>query len=128
VDCTTVSRCPNLNNKARNMLATPVYPTGGPTANLERIGVVPNPFRRREPWDPPGANEIHFINLPQRAKIRIYTVAGDLVATLEHNDAVEDFARWNLRNSDGREVASGIYIYRVESGSFSFQDRFIVVR
>ena len=102
--------------------------TGGPSPNLERIGVVPNPFRAAEAWDQPGGHEVHFINLPTHATIKIYTVAGDLVVQLQHDDPVRDFERWNLKNQNGLDVASGIYMYRVESASFTFQNRFIVVR
>jgi hypothetical protein len=120
--------CPNLNNKLRNISTEPVEPTGGPTANLERVIVVPNPFRGRAPWDTPGNNEVHFLNLPTEARIRIFTVAGDLIAELHHADPIRDFERWNLKNNDGRDVTSGIYMYRVEASNFSFQDRFIVIR
>ncbi len=119
--------CPNLNHKLLN-LAGPVEPTGGPQLNLRKVVVVPNPFRSREAWDAPGGHELHFINLPQDARIRIYTVAGDLVADLQHHDPVHDFESWDLRNGHGADVASGIYMYRVEAASFSFQDRFIVIR
>jgi hypothetical protein len=131
VNCATPSQpelCPNLNNKLLNLTAEPVEPTGGPTPNLERVIVVPNPFRASAPWDSPGAHELHFINLPNEALIKIYTVAGDLVAELRHSDKIRDFERWNLKNQDGRDVASGIYMYRVEASSFTFQDRFIVIR
>jgi hypothetical protein len=108
-----------------------VEPTGGPTANLERVGVVPNPFRARETWERPGANELHFINLPENATILIYTASGDLVTRLEHRDSIRDFERWDLKNEQGRDVASGIYMFRIESHSpqkFSYQDRFVVIR
>jgi hypothetical protein len=120
--------CPNLNNKLLNITSTYVEPTAGPTANLERVGVVPNPFRANAAWDPETGNELHFINLPVRSTIKIFTLSGDLVTTLQHNDAVRDFERWDLLNAQGRPVASGIYMYRVESGSFTFQSRFIVIR
>lgn len=127
--------CPNLNSKLGNMIAGPIEPTAGPTANLRTVTVVPNPFRGRESWDLPNGNEVQFKNLPARAKIRIYTVAGDLVRELSHDVTVvasanytEDFERWDLKNANGRDVASGIYMYRVESGSFFVQGRFIVIR
>ena len=124
---TDKATCPNLNHKARN-LTGPIEPTSGPTANLLRVSVVPNPFRANEAWDQAGAREVHFINLPAQARIKIYTSAGDLVAELQHSDTVRDFARWDLKNDKGRDVSSGIYMYRVESASFSFQDRFVVIR
>ncbi len=120
--------CPNLNNKLANMIAEPVEPTAGPTVNLQAVAVVPNPFRGRESWDLPGGNEVHFTNLPPKARIRIYTVAGDLVRDLSHDESVRDFERWDLKNANGRDVASGIYMYRVESGVFFAQGRFIVIR
>ena len=128
--------CPNLNNKFANLTTKPVTPTGGPAANLQTVAVVPNPFRGGESWDPPNGDEVHFINLPPRARILIYTVAGDLVRELLHDDLVPVSARsdllnaerWDLKNANGRDVASGIYLYRIESGSFAAQDRFIVIR
>lgn len=120
--------CPSLNNKAANMMAEPVEPTAGPTGNLQTVAVVPNPFRGQEAWDLPDGNEVHFINLPPKARIRVYTVAGDLVRDLSHDASVSDFERWDLKNADGKDVASGIYMYRIEAGSFSTQNRFVVIR
>jgi hypothetical protein len=119
--------CPNLNHKLRN-LAGPVEPTAGPTANLEKVLAVPNPYRGSEVWDQPGQGEVHFINLPTQAKIRIYTAAGDLVREIQHNDKTRDFERWDLKNGAGNAVASGIYMYRIEAGLFHFQSRLVVIR
>ena len=121
------STCPNLNHKLRN-LAGPTEPTPGPTADLENVLVVPNPYRGSEVWDQPGEGELHFINLPARSTIKIYTAAGDLVREIQHDDPVRDFARWDLLNGAGQPVAAGIYIFRVEAGSFQFQNRFVVIR
>ena len=127
--------CPNLNNKSANLFPAPngrLEPTAGPLPNLLRVAVVPNPYRANEAWDPAGGHEIHFINLPPTARIKIFTVAGDLVRTLSHNDPARDFERWDLRNGKGEDVAAGIYLYRVDSTvngqPFSFQNRFIVIR
>jgi hypothetical protein len=119
--------CPNLNHKLRN-LAGPVEPTGGPTADLERVLAVPNPYRGGEVWDQPGQGEVHFINLPARSTIKIFTAAGDLVREIAHVDNIRDFERWDLKNDSGKAVASGIYMYRVEAGSFHFQNRLVVIR
>lgn len=119
--------CANLNNKEFNLTAQPVEPTQGPRLDLERVAVVPNPYRALEAWDR-SEHEVHFVNLPERARIRIYTIAGDLVAEIQHNDTVRDFARWDLKNASGHEVSSGIYVYRIETDRFDFQDRFVVIR
>jgi hypothetical protein len=120
--------CPNLNHKALNLTSVAVEPTGGPTSDVQRVAVVPNPFRASEAWDLQGGNEVHFINLPPQAKITIYTSAGDRVIELLHNDPVRDFERWDLKNGKGASVSSGIYMFRVEAGSFFQQDRFVVIR
>ena len=120
--------CFNLNNKLANVVSVPLEATAGPTSDLERVSVVPNPYRATEAWDLANGHEIHFINLPHQARIRIFTVSGDLVAELQHNERLRDFERWDLKNSSGQDVASGIYMYRVESGSLSFQQRFVVIR
>ena len=120
--------CFNLNNKLANVVSVALEPTAGPTSDLERVSVVPNPYRATEAWDSATGHEIHFINLPPKARIRIFTVAGDLVTVIEHNEQLRDFERWNLKNGNGKDVASGIYVYRVESGSLSFQQRFVVIR
>jgi len=119
--------CPNLNHKLRNLFG-PYEPTGGPSADLERVRVVPNPYRGAEAWDQPGANELHFINLPSQSTIKIYTVSGDLVRTLKHSDPVRDFEKWDLKSDHLKDVASGIYIYRIEAASFEFQSRLVVIR
>ena len=139
--------CPNLNHKAANVsndiweptsspdslperrfFAHPIEPTGGPTANLSRVAVIPNPYRAGEAWNPGGGHEVHFINLPAQARIRIYTLSGDLVRVMQHADPVRDFERWDLKNEAGRDVSSGIYMYRVEAESFAYQNRFVVIR
>lgn len=119
--------CPNLNHKLRN-LTGPVEPTSGPALDLQRVLAVPNPYRGSEVWDRPGQSEVHFVNLPAQSRIRVYTLAGDLVRVLEHNDPIHDFERWDLRNASGQPVVSGIYMYRVESGTFHYQNRLIVIR
>jgi hypothetical protein len=58
---------------------------------------------------------VTFIGLPEHAKIRIYTVAADLVRTLEHHDAESDIEPWDLTNDAGEEIAPGVYVYQVEA-------------
>lgn len=145
-NCSNPPDCPNLNHKAANVandvwqpreasaspdshfFARAVEATAGPRSSLVSVAVIPNPYRAVEAWNGVLENELHFINLPSDATIRIYTVAGDLVRELHHQDPVRDFERWDLRNADGRDVSSGIYMYRVVAGSFFFQNKFVVIR
>ena len=82
--------------------------------------------------DPTGVRVI-FNNLPASYNIiSIFTLAGDLVATVEH-DVTTDIgaATWNLMSRNDQEVTSGIYLYSVKSLDDRFDDfvgKFVVVR
>ncbi|MEA2062532.1 MAG: hypothetical protein U9P14_02435, partial [Gemmatimonadota bacterium] len=88
--------------------------------DLKKIRVVPNPFIIRTPWDQsPLSKEMQFINLPNRCKIKIYTLSGHLVQVLEHNGGSNAYTRnwdggtlvWNLQNRFNSLIASGWYIW-----------------
>jgi hypothetical protein len=135
VDTTDKTTCCNINNLLLNLMPEPVITTGPPTSNLEQVYVVPNPYQGSAPWDFPGETYVEFRNLPTQAEIKIYTVAGDLVAIVQHNDPTSGSAPWNLRNQNGQDVVSGIYMYKVTAPStstnpngFQFSYHFVVVR
>ena len=98
--------------------------------------VVPNPFRAHAPWDRPPvpgdtfARHLDFMGLPRsKCTIRIYTLAGDLVQTLEHDGTQGDGqARWDLISRNGQDIASGIYLFTVDSGGSHQVGRFVVMR
>ncbi|HWP82580.1 MAG TPA: hypothetical protein VNN76_07995 [Bacteroidota bacterium] len=92
-------------------------------SELDRIKVVPNPYVAAATWEERnpfatgrGPRSIHFIHLPQRCTIRIYTVNGELVATIEHDSTLLDgTAEWNLLSRDQLSVSYGVYIYHIEA-------------
>jgi hypothetical protein len=116
------------------------------------IFAFPNPATRealadfsqfRPNDDDPTGVRIMFANLPAaRNTIRIYTLAGDLIETIDHDgnrdcpggDAFGDCggsAFWNLMSRNGQEVVSGVYLFSVESADSRFDrvvGRFVVVR
>lgn len=125
----------------------------------ERRGVTvfPNPYRVEARWDQGRTARDHwlwFANLPLRATIRIYTLAGDLV--MEHHfdgasyrgegarglyDPRQDLDTgaptlsggswaWNLISREGQAIASGLYLWTVEeSGSGNVErGKFLVVK
>ncbi len=112
--------------------------TPGATArsDLKGVHVVPNPFRARSPWDRPPVpgdvftRHLDFVNLPRaRSTIRIYTLAGDFVAQIEHDGTNGDGeAAWDLISRNGQDVESGIYLYTVESPLGRSVGRFVVIR
>jgi hypothetical protein len=131
--------------------------------------VVPNPYRgfeniqeRPSSWDltpnatDPTGTHVDFLGLPAGTwTIRIFTVAGDLVQTIRHDDPVNDSvrgdvlgsdgvyrsgtnrqqdtandgqARWNLISRNGQDVVSGIYIFTVDSSEGTQRGKFVIIR
>ncbi len=98
-----------------------VTPGSPPAANLERVAVVPNPYRGSAQWDPAvGEGRVHFIHLPSGSRVRIFTTSAELVREL----TLDQFSspggeigelEWDLRNGKGNKVVSGIYVYQVET-------------
>jgi hypothetical protein len=111
-------------------------------STLDSVIVVPNPYNlsgRTFGPQPPGgsieANErIRFANLPAPCTIRIYTSAGNLVATINHTGAstpTSDLENeyWSGRNTDNQYIVSDVYIYVVESSTLGRKiGKFIVIR
>jgi hypothetical protein len=104
---------------------TPIVAEAGArkdTPLLDHVYVVPNPYEKgKVPWDAVGGPHLEFRNLPEVAVIKIYTISGDFVRRLDHRHDRYDVAKstesWDLQNSDGKTVASGVYVYQVRTPS-----------
>jgi hypothetical protein len=134
------------------------------------VWVVPNPYRglrniqeRPSAWDltpnasDPTGTHIDFLGLPGgKWSIKIFTLSGDWVVTLNSDDAVnastrngtvidsrghehqnvnrqqdtsnDGQARWNLISRNGQDVASGIYLFTVNSSKGTQRGKFIIIR
>lgn len=100
----------------------PVAADPNPSNNLSSVLVVPNPFRQVSGFNDQSENKrLAFLNIPAKCTIRIYTVALDLVRTLEHNED-SGLQTWGTAiNKDymltdfAMNVMPGIYIYHIES-------------
>ncbi len=87
-------------------------------AGLQKIRAVPNPYYLFSDYDDNTyRRQLRFTNLPQKATINIYNIAGDLVATVQ-KDSPESWVSWNVETANGIPVASGIYIYVVEAAGY----------
>jgi hypothetical protein len=97
--------------------------------DLSRVHTVPDPYYVMSKYERATTNKIiKFVNLPERAIIRIYSASGVLVTLLEHNST--DFggsATWNVLNRNDQVVGSGVYFYHIESGDARRVGRFTVV-
>ncbi len=94
------------------------------------ISVVPNPYRGSAEWEQSHADKIAFTHLPPICDIRIYTLGGDHVATLQHRsfggDSGEEY--WDLENAEGRLVTSGLYFFCVQTESEQAIGKFAIIR
>jgi hypothetical protein len=144
-----------------------------PQAGIQKgqgVWVVPNPYKgyqriadRPSSWDltpnaaDPTGTHIDFMGLPAGPwTIRVFTVAGDLVAEIRSTDPVNESlrspqtlpgttttlpgynrqqdaandgqARWNLISRNGQDIVSGIYLFTVDSGQGTQRGKFIVIR
>jgi hypothetical protein len=112
-------------------------PAGDPK---KPVMVVPNPYRAYQDytsdylgqaWEnqndgtaeyyPQVDRRIEFTNLPERCLIRIFTVSGDLVQIIPHNEMGDESSwaslnseKWNLNSRNTQQVVSGIYLFSVE--------------
>lgn len=98
-----------------------------------KVSVYPNPYRidgryndrglegRNPPIERPvdRTRGIHFINVPPKCTITIFTLDGDLVKRIEHDEppgspnAAHEV--WNLISRNTQLVVSGLYYWTVES-------------
>ncbi|MBW6515509.1 MAG: hypothetical protein K0B81_02695 [Candidatus Cloacimonetes bacterium] len=129
----------------------------GPEAqeSMDNIYVVPNPYfglsrfdgRREGDMKGDRSKRIWFVNLPERATIKIYTLAGDLVDTIEHYGAIEEdiinvsraathglaasgMASWNVLSRHNQILAPGVYLYSVKNhanGKIKV-DKFVIIQ
>jgi len=113
-----------------------VVPHAAARASAGGAWVVPNPYRARAPWErqavagDPFTRHVDFMGLPKaRCRIRIYTLAGDLVQTLDHDGSRGDGEEpWDLISRNGQDVQSGVYLFSVESALGHQVGRFVLLR
>jgi hypothetical protein len=102
----------------------PCCPTGDEVPGAYRLAQnYPNPFNP--------TTAIRFdIREKGHVRLRIYNVAGQLVRTLVDGEleAASYTRDWKGLNDDGSKVASGVYFYRLEAGSFESVKKMVLLR
>ncbi|MBO6574352.1 MAG: T9SS type A sorting domain-containing protein [Rhodothermales bacterium] len=79
------------------------------------IGVTPNPYKGASAYETSQlTDEVRFTNMPIWAKIRIYTLSGTLVRTLQKNSP-DRHLPWDLRTSENLPIASGMYLVHIDT-------------
>jgi hypothetical protein len=84
---------------------------------LAKIHTVPDPYYVTSAMAvDPTQRVLKFVNLPAKCVVRVYSLSGVLVRLLTHNDATGGGEEtWDLLSRSGRVVASGVYLYQVET-------------
>ena len=109
-----------------------VYPGVTPVSQLGVVGVVPNPYKGGSQLN----EEVHkrqlrFTKLPAECTINIFTITGELVSTIEHENSESGNALWDMRTINNQEVAPGLYIFHVQqnnSVASPYIGKFAVIR
>ncbi|MDE2141800.1 MAG: hypothetical protein KGL74_01635 [Elusimicrobia bacterium] len=117
-----------------------VYSLIGP-AQAASAGV---PYAYPVPWDPASGDPakgsracgVTFANLPSEGTIKIYTVAGRQVRAIPIPSSLPQCAcacagqklSWDAATDEGAAVASGLYLWRVQSGGSSAYGKLIIIR
>ncbi|MCB0396019.1 MAG: T9SS C-terminal target domain-containing protein, partial [Flavobacteriales bacterium] len=83
---------------------------------MELVNVVPNPYYAYSAYE---ANQIDtrikITNLPEKCTVSIYTISGTMIRKFKKDEPATSL-EWDLKNSAGIPVASGIYLIHVDAG------------
>jgi hypothetical protein len=83
-------------------------------SQLGSINVFPNPYFASNTAETGTFNRfVTFSHLPVGARIRVFTISGDIVRDITHTTN-DTFERWDLRNTNTLPVASGVYLVHIE--------------
>jgi hypothetical protein len=107
------------------------------------VKVVPNPYVFFNGWEKSTDQRyVRFTHLPNECTIRIYTMSGDLVRVIKHKDTkaqpldLGGTETWDFTNESpgstgtaisGQLIASGVYIYHVQSPVGEMVGKFAVI-
>ncbi len=84
-------------------------------ARLDDIGIVPNPYKGASNYEVTQlVDQVRFTNMPDVATIRVFTLNGTLIRTLEKQSPGVATLSWNLTTDNNLPIASGVYLIHVD--------------
>jgi len=92
------------------------------TTDLSDAYAYPVPFLPSR-----GDSTITFTNISPVCKIKIYTLNGELVATIDHTTGETSYP-WSVTNDRGDRLASGVYLYIIKNEKYSKKGKLIIIR
>lgn len=94
------------------------------TSDFSFVHAFPTPYQPSL-----GHDRITFRGLPPKVTIRIYTITGQLVQTLNKNNAFSADLVWTpVTNASGRKLASGVYFYQVVGDTGRASGKLMILR
>jgi hypothetical protein len=92
------------------------------TNSLDSIKVVPNPYYGYSQYEVSQfSNVVKITNLPGKCSVRIYSMDGKFIRQYNRDEAYSPYnqitpaVEWDLKNSKGIPVASGVYLIQVDA-------------
>ncbi|MEA1987514.1 MAG: hypothetical protein U9N76_08520 [Candidatus Marinimicrobia bacterium] len=89
--------------------------------DLSEIKVVPNPYlvynlgEQSSVRQDQFSHQLRFTHLPKECTIKIYTLRGDHIKTINHESSTIGDAYWNLQTKESLEVSYGVYVYVIRT-------------
>ncbi|WP_343630873.1 T9SS type A sorting domain-containing protein, partial [Fluviicola sp.] len=81
---------------------------------LDLINVVPNPYYAFSEYERNRIDtRVKIVNLPDQCTVTIYNVSGKMIRQFKKDNQVT-YIDWDLKNTIGVPVASGVYLIHVE--------------
>lgn len=99
-----------------------VNSTPPPRGDVSSAHAFPNPCSLSA-----GCRRVTFSALTLQATIKVYTISGELVQTLAKNDNTNS-KDWDLKNADGRQLASGLYLFLVRGENTYKKGKLVITR
>jgi hypothetical protein len=85
---------------------------GSANLDVDSAYAYPVPYRPAKNLISSTGGGITFNNLPNECTVKVYTINGEIVKTIRDAFNNKD---WDVKNDDGDEIASGVYIYVIET-------------
>jgi hypothetical protein len=109
--------------KALGITFTGVKSIGPAPSTFALSQNYPNPFN-------PTTNIEFAIPQHETVKLEVYDILGRLVTTLANSDMPAGTYKviWNGKDSNGQSVATGLYLYRLQAGSFTSVKKMLMLK
>ena len=123
---------------------SPCLGTGQDGLNIGALGIstavatdhnmeIPTNFKLKQNYPNPFNPETHITyQLPEdsHVELKIYNTLGQEITTLLNEDKPAGYytVLWDGRNNNGKQVVSGIYLYKIKAGDFVCTKKMILLR